>query len=178
MIPKASPCWPAPVGSHDDPPRVSIPSRFTGAARSPIAVNRYLIAPKLWGDYWKYWDWDKAAREGMALAGLAYSGKYEFVDTVMYWGLTHEVTPADQALSCAACHSSMAKEPGCLRCHQAAPGAAPAKPWAKEKRRDYLNFKALGYPGDPLEKGGRFRSMPLKMASPVRADGNGRSRHE
>jgi octaheme c-type cytochrome (tetrathionate reductase family) len=160
-----------PVGSHDDPTARIYPFKVHRGRQIADAVNRYLIAPKLWGGYWKHWDWDKAAKEGMAQAGLAYSGKYEFVDTVMYWGLTHEVTPADQALSCAACHKALTKDPGCLRCHQAAPGAEPEKPWAKEKRRDYLDFKALGYPGDPLETGGRFRSMPLKMAGQTKTAG-------
>jgi octaheme c-type cytochrome (tetrathionate reductase family) len=168
----------SPVGAHDDPTSRIYPFKMHRGRQIADSVNRYLIAPKLWQGYWKHWDWDQAAKDGMKAAGLAYSGKYEFVDTVMYWGLTHEVTPADQALSCAACHSSLTKEPGCLRCHQAAPGAEPSKPWAKEKRREYLDFKALGYPGDPLERGGRFRSMPLKMAGQARAESAGRKRHE
>ena len=168
----------SPVGAHDDPTSRIYPFKVHRGRQIADAVNRYLIAPKLWQGYWQHWDWDRAARQGMAAAGLAYSGKYEFVETVMFWGLTHEVTPADQALSCAACHSALASEPGCMGCHQAVPGAEPEKPWAKEKRRDYLNFKALGYVGDPLEKGGRFRSMPLKMADQAQVQSAGRNRHE
>jgi len=154
----------SPVGGIADPASRIYPFKMHRGRQIADAVYNYLIAPKLWQGFWKYWDWDRAAREGMAEAGLAYSGQYRFVETVMYWGLTHEVTPAKEALSCAACHQSLTKQDGCLRCHQAAPGVDPGQMATQEKRRDYLDFKALGYPGDPLEKGGRFRSMPLKMA--------------
>ena len=54
----------------------------------------------------------------MRQAGLQYSGRYEFVETVMYRGLTHEVMPKENALSCAQCHPALTSEPSCGRCHQ------------------------------------------------------------
>ena len=55
--------------------------------------------------FWGNFDWDKALDAGMKAAGLSYSGEYGFVDTYMYWPITHMVAPADEALGCAACHA-------------------------------------------------------------------------
>ena len=117
----------------------------------------------------------------MAYAGLKYSGKYEFVETVMYWGLTHEVLPKERSLSCSQCHPSLAKAPYCGRCHQDKSGidfktlatAGIDFRYLLEMGRDvgdlidqsnYIDFKALGYAGDPVEVGGRFKSLPLVKA--------------
>jgi hypothetical protein len=54
----------------------------------------------------------------MKAAGMKYSGKYEWVRTNMYWGVEHEVMPADMALSCVQCHESLKGERTCNRCHQ------------------------------------------------------------
>ncbi len=69
--------------------------------------NGVIIAPITAGDggYWTKFDWDQAMRLGAARVGLAYSGDYGFVDTEMYWPLSHMIAPADQALQCAACHA-------------------------------------------------------------------------
>ncbi len=74
-------------------------------------INMTLIQPKLWdknkgeGAYWLDFDWDEAARKGMELAGMPYSGAYGFVETEMYWPLNHQVSPADKALKCIDCHT-------------------------------------------------------------------------
>ncbi|MDQ2088586.1 tetrathionate reductase family octaheme c-type cytochrome [Marimonas arenosa] len=56
--------------------------------------------------YWGNFDWNKAIAAGMQKVGLDYSGEYGFVDTYMYWPITHMVAPAEQALSCVECHSA------------------------------------------------------------------------
>ncbi len=167
-----------PVGSPADPASRIYPFKIHSGKQISDAVYKYLITPKLYGGFWKHWDWDKAARDGMAAAGLKYSGEYEFVDTVMYWGLTHEVLPKEEALSCAHCHRSLSKAPYCGRCHQEAPGqdfkklatrGIDFKALAEQGKdvaaligtTDYLDFKALGYAGDPVETGGRFKTLPL-----------------
>ncbi|MBW1980909.1 MAG: class III cytochrome C, partial [Deltaproteobacteria bacterium] len=167
-----------PVGDISDPASRIYPFKIHRGRQISDAVNKYLIAPQLWKGFWKHWDWDRAARNGMRYAGLDYSGKYEFVDTVMYWGLTHEVVPKERALSCAQCHPTLARAPYCARCHKPEPGVDFKKLATQgmdfklllEKGRDvaalvgqtdYLNFKALGYAGDPIETGGRFRKLPL-----------------
>jgi hypothetical protein len=54
----------------------------------------------------------------MKAAGLPYSGKYDWMKTNMYWGVEHEVMPANMALSCVQCHDSLKGERTCNRCHQ------------------------------------------------------------
>jgi len=167
-----------PVGDIRDPAARIYPFKLHRGKQISDAVYKYLISPKLWQGYWKHWDWDKAARDGMKQAGLDYSGKYEFVDTVMYWGITHEVMPKENALSCANCHTSLSKAPYCGKCHQERNGVAFKALSHKgidfnalaEKGRDvadltgttnYIDFQALGYKGDPIEVGVRFSRLPL-----------------
>jgi hypothetical protein len=93
-------------------------------------VFNYLIQPKTVGEggYWTDFDWDIAAQLGSEITGLPYSGSYGFTDTIMFWPTTHMVQSASEALQCVACHSEEGR----------------------------LDWKALGYPGDPIEWGGRF----------------------
>ena len=170
-----------PVGSPDDPASRIYPFKLHGGKQISDSVYKYLIAPKLWGGFWKHWDWDKASRDGMAAAGLAYSGQYEFVETRMYWGLTHEVVPKEQALSCADCHASLAQAPYCGKCHQERDGVdfkalvhkgVEFDAMARSGRdvgdlvgkTNYIDYKALGYAGDPIEAGGRFDKLGLDLA--------------
>ncbi|MCK5856627.1 MAG: tetrathionate reductase family octaheme c-type cytochrome [Bacteroidales bacterium] len=75
-------------------------------------VSKKIVQPKLWspnkGDsaYWTDFDWDNSIEAGMKYVGLPYSGKYDFVETEMYWPLNHQVSPADKSLQCTSCHSS------------------------------------------------------------------------
>ena len=91
--------------------------------------NNYLIVPKLFGEggYWKVYDWNLASQLGMKEVNLPYSGSYAFVETEMYWPINHMVAPKDKALKCNSCHS-------------------------KDGR---LDWKALGYSGDPMKVKGR-----------------------
>jgi octaheme c-type cytochrome (tetrathionate reductase family) len=95
--------------------------------------NRYLITPKMFGEggYWTTFDWNEASELGMAVSNLAYSGKFDFVETKMYWPVNHMVAPANKSLKCTACHTK------------------------KESRR--LNWQELGYKGDPMTVGGRAK---------------------
>jgi octaheme c-type cytochrome (tetrathionate reductase family) len=165
-----------PMGSLQDPAARIYPFKIHRGRQISDTVYKYLIAPQLWGGFWKHWDWYKAAEEGMKMAGMQYSGKYEFVDTVMYWSLTHEVMPKENALSCAECHPSLAKAPYCGKCHQERAGVdfsalshrgvdfgRMAKDGSDVKdlagKSDYLGFTSLGYRGDPIETGGRFSKL-------------------
>ena len=64
-------------------------------------VNKTLIVPHLFGPggYWKTLAWQKSFEQGMKVLGLPYSGKHRWVETVIYWGLTHETMPAKNALA-------------------------------------------------------------------------------
>lgn len=169
-----------PMGDFQDPASKIYPFKIHRGKQISDAVHKHLIAPKLWKGYWKHWDWDKAARDGMKAAGMEYSGKYEFVETTMYWGLTHEVVPKEQALSCAECHASLTKAPYCGACHQEREDVdfkalvykgIDFKTLAKQGRdvkslinkTNYIDYKALGYDGDPIEKGGRFDKLGLRI---------------
>lgn len=74
-------------------------------------VNMTLVQPKLWdkekgqGAYWVDFDWGVASEKGMAYLGLPYSGEYDFIETEMYWPLSHQVSPASESLKCVDCHT-------------------------------------------------------------------------
>ncbi|MDP2874919.1 MAG: tetrathionate reductase family octaheme c-type cytochrome [Holophaga sp.] len=83
--------------------------------------SNMLISAKLFGGYWNHFDWVKASADGMKEAGLPFTGKVAFTDTKMFWKVNHMVVPKGQALKCGDCHSAAS----------------------------VLDWKALGYPGDP-----------------------------
>ena len=70
-----------------------------------------LIQPKLYAEskgdsaYWKDFDWHTANAAGMKTVGLPYSGEYGFLETEMYWPVNHMVSPKDQSVGCAECHT-------------------------------------------------------------------------
>jgi len=78
--------------------------------------------------YWTNFDWDDAFQRADTTMGLKYSGNYGFTETWMYWPTTHMVQPKENALQCTDCHAENGR----------------------------LDWEALGYPGDPMEWGGRF----------------------
>jgi octaheme c-type cytochrome (tetrathionate reductase family) len=95
----------------DDDGRIYPVKRFVGL-QPYDTVNNTLIVPHLYPygaddttAFWKVWDIDLAFATGMEDAGLEYSGEYAFVETVMYWPITHMVAPADDALTCSSCHT-------------------------------------------------------------------------
>ena len=94
---------------------------------------RYFIQPKVAGEggYWTDFDWDQAARLGSEVTGLPYSGEFDFAPTEMFWSLTHMVAPKENALQCMDCHGDEGR----------------------------LDWKALGYEGDPIHWGGRQRML-------------------
>lgn len=89
----------------------------------------HLLVPKTYGQggYWTEYDWSQALRLGSEAAQIPFSGDYGFVATRMYWPLAHMVAPAASALTCRDCHDVGGR----------------------------LDWKALGYDGDPALAGGR-----------------------
>ena len=173
-----------PAGRLDDPTAKIYPFKPMRGRQMADAVNETLIVPHLFGPggFWKDLDWQKAFKEGMKAAGLPYSGEFKWVETVMYWGLNHETMPADNALGCAQCHTSLTGEKTCNRCHQdnrhvdfkTLAGMGTDFEFMKSRGRDvahlvdqtdYLDFAALGYKGDPIIHGGRFKQLPLGSAA-------------
>jgi octaheme c-type cytochrome (tetrathionate reductase family) len=99
-------------------------------AKQPYDAGNMILFPPVTGGkdgYWTNFDWDQAFRLGAKASKVAYSGKYGFARTDMYWPLSHMVAPKEKALSCTDCHGE----------------------------RGRLDWKALGYAGDPMTTGGR-----------------------
>ena len=80
------------------------------------AVNERLVTAKLFGRegeasaYWRGYDWNQAIRAGMQAAqalgqtDAGYGGEFGFVDTRMFFPVTHMVAPAEDSLRCGECH--------------------------------------------------------------------------
>lgn len=118
----------SPVGSRNDPRSRIYPFKRMSGKQPYDTVNKTLAFVQVFGPpgsdaYWVKYDWNAAIAAGMKAAGLPYSGKYGFVETCMAWPVHHMVVSKDKSLKCGDCHS--------------------------EKGR--LNWKALGYKGDPMD---------------------------
>ena len=97
------------LGSKDDPNAKIWPVKRFTAVQPYDTVNNILVIPHLFGKdesaYWGNYDWNKAITFGMEYAGLPYSGEFGFVESEMYWPITHMVAPASEALVCKDCHT-------------------------------------------------------------------------
>ncbi|WP_300517851.1 tetrathionate reductase family octaheme c-type cytochrome [Aliiroseovarius sp.] len=83
--------------------------RMEGRQGYDVNLNR-LTYSNVWGPgtdtaFWTNFDWGNSIEAGMAAAGAEYSGEFDFVDTYMYWPITHMVAPAEDAVECAECHA-------------------------------------------------------------------------
>jgi octaheme c-type cytochrome (tetrathionate reductase family) len=118
-----------PAGSINDPKAKIFPFKLHIAKQPYDTVNNYLLQPRTSGEggFWTTFDWLSGLTLGSQDIGLEFSGEYGFAETWMYWPTTHMVQPAENALQCDACHSDNGR----------------------------LDWEALGYPGDPMEWGGR-----------------------
>jgi hypothetical protein len=98
-------------GSYADPDAKIVPVKIHRARQIYDPVNRTLIQPKLFapgrgeGAFWKDFDWQRAAAEGMKSVGLPYSGSYTFAHTEMTLPLNHMVAPRERAVPCMQCHT-------------------------------------------------------------------------
>ncbi len=119
-----------PAGDIKNPQAKIFPFKVHVAKQPYDAVNNYLLAPITAGPngYWTNFDWNNAFKLAESVTGLEYSGEYGFAETLMYWPTTHMVQPKENALQCESCHGPDGR----------------------------LDWEALGYPGDPMEWGGRF----------------------
>lgn len=119
-----------PAGSIQDPASRIFPFKIHAAKQPFDAVYNYLLQPITAGTngFWTNFDWNNSFQLAAPITGLKYSGQYSFAPTSMYWPTTHMVQPKENALQCTDCHGSNGR----------------------------LDWQALGYPGDPMEWGGRF----------------------
>ena len=119
-----------PDGSIDDVNAKIFPFKVHIAKQPYDTVYDYLLQPVTSGKdgFWTTFDWNSAFELAEPITGLKYSGQYGFTETYMYWATTHMVQPAENALQCDSCHGDNGR----------------------------LDWEALGYPGDPINWGGRF----------------------
>ncbi|HTN52436.1 MAG TPA: tetrathionate reductase family octaheme c-type cytochrome [Anaeromyxobacter sp.] len=117
------------LGGPGDPKARIWPVKVHRAKQPYDTTNLILLPPVTAGQggYWSEFNWDQAFRLGAKASGLDYSGHYGFAETEMSWPLSHMVAPKEKALSCTDCHGE----------------------------RSRLDWKALGYAGDPIRSGGR-----------------------
>jgi hypothetical protein len=102
-------------GGYADPNARIWPFKVMRGKQPYDTGNDILLAGHLFGKdeaaFWKSFDWGKALAFGMAEAKAAgvtdadFSGDYGFIETEMFWPITHMVAPADEALGCADCHA-------------------------------------------------------------------------
>jgi octaheme c-type cytochrome (tetrathionate reductase family) len=113
-----------PLGNRDDPTAKIWPFKVHRGKQPYDAVNHYFLIPNVHGDrgFWSKFDWEAALELGSTITGLPYSGLFDFAPTEMYFPLSHMVASLDQTLQCRNCHGEMGR----------------------------INWKALGYPGDPI----------------------------
>ncbi len=90
----------------------------------PRLIDRNWLIPLAVEEFFADGDIDKAVREAAHFAYGIEDPEYDWVSTVRYMGLFHEVQPASNALDCLDCHSP----------------------------DGWLDWSALGYKGDPLDK--------------------------
>ncbi|MCO5251941.1 MAG: tetrathionate reductase family octaheme c-type cytochrome [Candidatus Kapabacteria bacterium] len=123
-------------GSISDSKAKIYPFKIIRGKQIYDVVNNYLIVPKLFGEdgFENGYDWNKAAENGMKSVNLAYSGKFDFVETVMLQPIHHMVAPKSQAIKCTSCHS----------------------------KNGIMDWNELGYSEDPMKKGGRVKNKLIK----------------
>ena len=98
-------------GDYNDPDARIIPVKIHRSRQPFDPINRMLIQPKLYasqagqGAFWKDFNWERAAEEGMKSVHLPYSGKYTFVRTEMVWPINHMVSPRAKTVECIECHT-------------------------------------------------------------------------
>ncbi len=119
----------SPKGDITDKSAKIWPFKVHRAKQPYDSVYNYLLQPVTSGSggYWHEFNWDKALQLGSGVSGLKYSGSYGFAETSMQWPLSHMVSPAGQSLKCYDCHGENSR----------------------------MDWKALGYDGDPAKIGGR-----------------------
>lgn len=124
-----------PLGSIKDKKAKIMPFKVHTGKQIYDAKHNYFITPKVFGfpgdtdAFWVGFDWNKASEAGMKASGLPYSGEYGFAATETYWPINHMVNAKEGSLQCLDCHGDKGR----------------------------LDWKALGYKGDPMTRKGAAR---------------------
>lgn len=86
-------------------------------------VHNQVYGPETDTAFWTNFDYAKSIKAAMDYIGQPYSGEFGFVDTVMYWPITHMVAPKENALACKECHARNGRLAGLSGVY--IPGARP-----------------------------------------------------
>ncbi len=102
-----------PLGEPGDPKSKIYPFKVHLGKQPYDPENKTMVIPKLFGKkgsgaFWAEYDWLKAAEAGMKEAGVPFSGKLEFVETLYYLPLSHMIPPKEKSLDCQECHRRQA----------------------------------------------------------------------
>ena len=96
-------------GSYEDENARIWPFKVMRGKQAYDKVNNTLAVAHLFGKdkdgYWKSYSWSKALENAMKAAGAEFSGEYDFLETEMYWPLSHMIAPKEESLGCTDCHS-------------------------------------------------------------------------
>ncbi|OGU64578.1 MAG: hypothetical protein A2W30_04230 [Ignavibacteria bacterium RBG_16_36_9] len=127
-----------PVGKISDANSKISPFKVVKVKQPYDPINKYLIIPGIDSEdgYSKTFNWVNASEKGMKDVKLDFSGSVDFIGTKMYWPINHLVMSSDNALKCTSCHGKGGE--------------------------GLLNWKELGYPDDPIKKGGRVKNKLVK----------------
>jgi octaheme c-type cytochrome (tetrathionate reductase family) len=97
-------------GAASDPASRIWPFKAMGAKQPFDSWNQNLVYNQLFepgsdAAFWETFDFDRSIQAAMAEADAGFSGEYDFVETVMWWPITHMVPPAAQSVTCEECHT-------------------------------------------------------------------------
>ncbi len=134
----------SPYGSINEKSAKIYPFKYFTGKQPMDATYKYLSIFQQYKGLWDTLNWQKSLEDGAKGSGLPYSGKYEFASTISYIGQDHMIAPKEDALTCGDCHMGATR----------------------------IDWKALGYKGDPMLIGGG-RSNKSSIAHTVKpADSN------
>lgn len=123
----------APLGDKSDLQSKIHPFKVHVGKQIADKKFKYLLPTHLFnGGYWDHYDWERSVTVGAEKSNIAYSGRYTFVETEMYWEIDHMVAPKEDALMCSDCH--------------------------KRTQPSRMDWHALGYKGDPRYTKGQSRT--------------------
>lgn len=103
-------------GGPEDPASRIWPFKVMRGKQPYDTELQTLLVTHVFGDddssLWSNFNWPRALKAGSEMSGRPFSGHYDFVETVMYWPISHMVAPAEDALRCHACHSAESRLAG------------------------------------------------------------------
>ncbi len=104
-----------PTADYTTPGAMIYPFKKMVGNQPADANNNTILVPHLFGAkggpnaFWSKYDWGLALQDGTSYAGQTYTGAFEFVDTVMYLTVNHEIADGQQSLgydgNCGDCHT-------------------------------------------------------------------------